>query len=182
MSFEFTSGRPVLDFLATLAARGTVDEEKLATPPDLADWITEWGILDTAPVVGPDDLTRARTLREALFRVVEALIDQRTASRADRLLVNAAAAGAPPAMRLEPGGLRREGDLDAVLTVLARDGLDLHAGNDRTALHRCADPDCSRIFVDRSRGGRRRWCGMKGCGDRAKAAAYRSRQRTASGA
>jgi predicted RNA-binding Zn ribbon-like protein len=176
--FEFTSGRPALDFLATLAARGTVDEEKLTTPADLADWITEWGVVDSAPHIGPDDLTRARALREALFRVIAALIDERTAGRADRLLVNATAAGPLPVLQLEPGGLRREGDIDAVLAVLARDALDLHAADDRTMVHRCADPGCSRIFVDRSRGGRRRWCGMKGCGDRAKAAAYRRRRAT----
>ncbi|PYC65712.1 hypothetical protein C7C45_27955 [Micromonospora arborensis] len=35
-----------------------------------------------------------------------------------------------------------------------------------------------RVRRVRSRGARRRWCGMRGCGDRAKAAAYRQRRRT----
>jgi predicted RNA-binding Zn ribbon-like protein len=47
----------------------------------------------------------------------------------------------------------------------------------RALLRRCDDPKCTRLFIDRSRGGRRRWCDMKGCGDRAKAAAYRRRHR-----
>ncbi|MGH1526542.1 CGNR zinc finger domain-containing protein [Leifsonia sp. L25] len=31
--------------------------------------------------------------------------------------------------------------------------------------------DCTRPFLDVSRASNRRWCGMSGCGDRAKAAA-----------
>jgi predicted RNA-binding Zn ribbon-like protein len=58
--------------------------------------------------------------------------------------------------------------------------LDLHGDADRPLLSRCADDRCTRPFVDRSRGHRRRWCGMRGCGDRAKAAAYRARHRTLS--
>jgi predicted RNA-binding Zn ribbon-like protein len=73
----------------------------------------------------------------------------------------------------------RTGDIDAVFAVLARDCLDLHDSADRHALRWCADEHCTRAFIDRSRGLRRRWCGMRGCGDRAKAAAYRRRRRTA---
>jgi predicted RNA-binding Zn ribbon-like protein len=48
---------------------------------------------------------------------------------------------------------------------------------DGERLRRCDGARCTRLFVDRSRDGRRRWCEMKGCGDRAKAAAYRQRRR-----
>jgi predicted RNA-binding Zn ribbon-like protein len=41
----------------------------------------------------------------------------------------------------------------------------------------CASPDCGTWFVDTSKGGRRRWCSMSGCGNRAKAAAHRAKQR-----
>jgi len=68
------------------------------------------------------------------------------------------------------------GDADAVFALHARDCLDLFDSPDRAALRWCADAKCTRVFIDRSRGQRRRWCGMKGCGDRAKAAAYRRRQ------
>jgi predicted RNA-binding Zn ribbon-like protein len=96
--------------------------------------------------------------------------------RTDRTLVNAAAEAAPPVLRLDDNGLHRYGDADAVFALLARDCLDLFDNPDRAALRWCADGNCTRAFVDRSRGQRRRWCGMKGCGDRAKAAAYRSRR------
>jgi predicted RNA-binding Zn ribbon-like protein len=180
VQFEFIADRPVLNFLPTIAARGTVEEEKLHQPGDLADWIVASGILDRAPRIDRAGLDAAKSLREVLFRMVAALIDGRPADPADRAIVNAAAAAPPPVLRLDDAGLHREGDLDAVLAVLARDVLDLYASPDRELLHWCADEKCTRPFIDRSRGHRRRWCGMKGCGDRAKAAAYRRRQRDTS--
>jgi predicted RNA-binding Zn ribbon-like protein len=177
--FEFITDRPALNFLPTIAARGTVDEEKLRTEQDLADWIVESGIVDTAPRIEPEDLERAKILREALFGMVAALIDRRPADPSDRDLVNVAAAAPPPVLRLDDDRLRRVGDVDSVLAVLARDCLELYDSPDRASLRWCADETCTRPFIDRSRGLRRRWCGMKGCGDRAKAAAYRQRQRAA---
>ena len=179
MDFEFIADRSVLDFLSTVAERGTRDEEKLQSEQDLADWIEQSGIVDTAPPVTQHALVRGKALREAMFRLVATLIDHETASAADRALVNAAAEAPPPQLRLDDDGLHRDGDTDAVLALLVWDCLDLFDSPDRAALRWCADPTCTRPFIDRSRGQRRRWCGMKGCGDRAKAAAYRRRRRAA---
>ena len=179
MHFEFIADRPVLDFLSTIAERGTRDDEKLQFEQDLASWIEQSGIVDTAPPVTNQALERAKALREAMFRLVASLIEHQTPSATDRALVNAAAEASPPLLRLDDDGLHRYGDVDAVLALFARDCLDLFDSPDRAALRWCADPNCTRPFIDRSRGQRRRWCGMKGCGDRAKAAAYRRRRRTA---
>jgi len=177
--FEFIADRPVLDLLSTIAERGTRDDEKLQSEQDLASWIEQSGIVDTAPPVTNQALERAKALREAMFRLVASLIEHQTPSATDRALVNAAAEASPPLLRLDDDGLHRYGDVDAVLALFARDCLDLFDSPDRAALRWCADPNCTRPFNDRSRGQRRRWCGMKGCGDRAKAAAYRRRRRTA---
>jgi predicted RNA-binding Zn ribbon-like protein len=37
----------------------------------------------------------------------------------------------------------------------------------------CADPRCGRVFQDETKNGRRRWCDMATCGNRAKAARHR---------
>jgi predicted RNA-binding Zn ribbon-like protein len=179
VEFEFIAGRPVLDFLGTLAERGHTDLEHLTAPRDLADWAVQAGVVEQPPSVDSAGLRRAKHLREAMFRLVQALIDGTGAAPADRKLVNSVAAGPLPTLRLDADGVHRTGDLDAVLAVLARDCLDLHASEDRHTLRWCADEHCTRPFIDRSRGSRRRWCGMRGCGDRAKAAAYRERRRTA---
>lgn len=42
-------------------------------------------------------------------------------------------------------------------------------------VRRCADPRCTRVFLDASRNGTRRWCDMGACGNRAKAARHRAR-------
>lgn len=180
MGFEFVADRPVLDFVPTVAKRGTTDEEKLRTPEDLALWAQQSGIVEYVGAVSDDDVRHARAVREAIFRLLAALIDQQPPSASARAVVNRAAAQPGPQLRLdEAGRLHRTGGVDALLAALASDCLDLFASPDRSALHWCADERCTRPFLDRSRGQRRRWCGMKGCGDRAKAAAYRERQRQA---
>ncbi|MNV56462.1 CGNR zinc finger [compost metagenome] len=45
----------------------------------------------------------------------------------------------------------------------------------------CEGPSCTLMFVDHTRGRKRRWCSMAVCGNRAKAAAHRERQKNASG-
>jgi predicted RNA-binding Zn ribbon-like protein len=177
VTFEFVAGRPMLDFLATLAARDTVREEKLRTPADLAAWAVDARLVDRPPRAAAADLTRATALREAMYRMAGALAGGRSADPADRELVNTVAARTPPVLSLDDDGLHRTGDVGAVLAALARDCLELHGSPDRASLRWCADETCTRPFIDRSRGQRRRWCGMKGCGDRAKAAAYRQRHR-----
>lgn len=42
-------------------------------------------------------------------------------------------------------------------------------------VRRCADPRCPRVFLDSTRNGRRRWCDMASCGNRAKAARFRGK-------
>ena len=176
--FHFLADRPVLDFLATIAERGTTDEEKLQAPGDLAAWVAESGLVSAPVAVSVDQLAAAVRLREAMDRVLGARIDGARPAREDRELVNAAARRPQPIPRLTgTGGLERAGDLDAVLAALACDCIELFAGRDGALLRRCADPACTRLYVDRSHGQRRRWCEMKGCGDRAKAAAYRRRRR-----
>ena len=45
-------------------------------------------------------------------------------------------------------------------------------------VRRCADPRCSRVFQDETKNGRRRWCDMATCGNRAKAARHRMKLHT----
>ena len=45
-------------------------------------------------------------------------------------------------------------------------------------VRRCADPRCQRVFYDNTKNGRRRWCDMATCGNRAKAARHREKRKT----
>jgi predicted RNA-binding Zn ribbon-like protein len=53
----------------------------------------------------------------------------------------------------------------------------LLTGDSKRLLRRCAGAEqgCAWLFVDHSRGARRRWCSMEVCGNRAKARAHYSR-------
>jgi predicted RNA-binding Zn ribbon-like protein len=42
-------------------------------------------------------------------------------------------------------------------------------------VRQCADPRCCRVFFDNTKNGRRRWCDMATCGNRAKAARHREK-------
>ncbi len=179
MPFDLVADRSALNFVATVAERGNTHLEQLNTGGDLAGWVAQSGLTSDLPRVTAAQLEEARRLREAMSALITALIDRTPTRPVDRELVNAAAARPRPRVQLTAAaGVHRTGDLDSVLALLAEDCLALFDGPDRDNLSRCADPRCTRPFIDRSRGHRRRWCGMKGCGDRAKAAAYRQRQRT----
>lgn len=177
MRYEFVGGNLALDFVATVSERDTRHVERLTTTTELSRWITEAGLLDRAVHVTPDELTEARALREALYALVVALTAGTPPPRRELALVNAAAAQPPPSVRADRSGrLHREGDVRAALAEIARAGLTLFE-LPRERIRWCADAECTRAFVDHSRGRARRWCGMSGCGDRAKAAAYRRRHR-----
>jgi predicted RNA-binding Zn ribbon-like protein len=176
--FEHTGGRPVLDVVGTVANRGTDEVERLRSWADVEAWVQGSGLRVDDLSGGEADLPRVRALRESLYAVLRAALDGVPPPAPERGAVNAAAAGPGPTPQLTPtGAVRWTGGLDAVLTALARDALALVGSPELGAVQQCAGDRCTRLFVDRSRGARRRWCGMKGCGDRAKAAAYRRRRR-----
>jgi predicted RNA-binding Zn ribbon-like protein len=180
MGVVFVGGNLALDFVGTLNERGSSRVEQLNGPADLAGWFVLAGVVDSAPAASAADLEAALAVREALFALISGLIDQRPLPRPALALVNQVAAGEPPAVRVaQSGQLHRSGDVDAALAAVARDGLALFDRRADAVLKWCADNDCTHPFLDRSRGARRRWCEMAGCGDRAKAAAYRARRRHA---
>ncbi|MFI7610637.1 CGNR zinc finger domain-containing protein [Nonomuraea terrae] len=179
MSFVFVSGNLALDFAGTLKWRRGEPEELLVTPADLGRWAVEAGVTTQRPSVGAGDLRRLRALREAVYRLVSSAMDGRPWPDDDLRLVNAEAEGAPPLMRLTPAGLVRSGDAGALAAAVARSAAELlgeigEIGGSR--VRECGREECTRVFVDRSRGGNRQWCGMEECGNRVKVANYRSRR------
>ncbi|GAA1442924.1 CGNR zinc finger domain-containing protein [Leifsonia poae] len=175
MDFSFLAGNLALDFVATVASRDSVAEEKLRAPADLHDWIAMAGIVDEAPTVTARGLTDALELREAAYTAVRAHAEGGTPSASERAVLNRFAAHPEPVPSIDADGLRRRGDLGAVLSALARAAL---AALSDPRVRFCDGEDCTRPYIDTSRAHNRRWCGMAGCGDRAKSAAYRARVRT----
>ncbi|MFF9309751.1 CGNR zinc finger domain-containing protein [Streptomyces sp. NPDC014748] len=97
--------------------------------------------------------------------------------------VNAAARLAPPAPRAVPGEdgvlvrvLAGPPECAALLAVVARDAVELLTDPvARGALRECAGDDCPIVYLDTSRGRRRRWCSSEVCGNRERVARHRRR-------
>ncbi|MBT2233065.1 ABATE domain-containing protein [Nonomuraea sp. NEAU-A123] len=183
MAFPFISGRVCLDFTATLGKRHAAAFERLPDPAALGRWIAEAGLHPEPGEVTPSDLAQARLLREALYRVVRAVMDGSMPDPSDIAEVNAAS-GRPdlaPLLALTDSGpaLRRQAAhvAPAALATVARDAVMLVTGPLIERVKECANPGCSLLFLDDSQARRRRWCSMERCGNLAKIAGYRSRSR-----
>jgi predicted RNA-binding Zn ribbon-like protein len=180
VNFEFVSGNLALDFAGTRTCRLSADRtrELLVDCTDLVDWVSAADLIDQPVEVDSADLSAALAIREAVFRSAWSILDQGSVAAEDRRLLNQF--GAVPPIRhrlLGDGGRVREGDCNSVLSTLSRSLIDLLGGPDRARLRRCDGENCTRMFVDRSRVGGRRWCGMATCGNRAKSSEYRRRHK-----
>jgi predicted RNA-binding Zn ribbon-like protein len=173
--FTFVSGNLALDFAGTLRYRATAPEDLLSSPALLREWLVAADLVDSPPAVSGAELARALEVREAVYRLALASVGGGQPSQDDIELVNAAAAAAPVTVALTLAGLRRSGTMDAIVSTLARAAVTLLGGPDAARIRECEDPPCSRLFVDTSRAGSRRWCEMSGCGNRTKAAGFRAR-------
>jgi predicted RNA-binding Zn ribbon-like protein len=175
--FRFGLGHLTLEFLATLAGRVGEPFERLASPRDLEDWLAEAGLVTPARC-NARLLADARALREGIYRTLDAARNGLQPASADIALINAWARRPPPAPQLD----RRfqptwtaDASGRAALAELARSAVELLTGAELARVRNCARTGCSRLFIDRSRPGRRRWCSMARCGNRTKTARYRQR-------
>jgi predicted RNA-binding Zn ribbon-like protein len=65
---------------------------------------------------------------------------------------------------------------DALLAPIALAAAEIAAYVRPDRLRTCAAAECTKWFLDISKGGRRRWCSMATCGNRSKAARFRERR------
>jgi predicted RNA-binding Zn ribbon-like protein len=178
------------DFLNTLELEGGALVERLTTLDTAVAWLADAHVVpDPAAITRlarrPADeravLDRLVTTRTALRDVAHAVAHEEPPKRAAIDEVNRALAArerielvaADDGVRL---GHSHVGD--AVDDVLARiaEPIVREIGNghdDRIRI--CANDTCRWIFYDESRAGRRRWCDMATCGNRAKARRHRER-------
>ncbi|MEU3598743.1 ABATE domain-containing protein [Streptomyces sp. NPDC006798] len=179
-SFRFDAGTLCLELLLTGGPGELARWESLYEPADLVEWAGRSRLPDgLAPRVVPAEVTAARSLRDAVYRLASARIHGREPDPADLAIVDAAAAQPPPVPRFGPGGTRAwvPGATGAqLLSAVARDALDLFTGPYADRVRECGADDCRLVFVDASRPGRRRWCSMERCGNRHKVRAHRSRR------
>jgi predicted RNA-binding Zn ribbon-like protein len=176
MTFTFVSGDVALDLTSTVHHRRTDATELLSGPDDLVRWLTDAGVVDSRVKVGTTEFNSALRLREAVYRLAVATHDHGRFETADRKLVNRLARAVPVRLKLtEDGTAQRSGDAEAAIATLARSAIELVTGDLALSIKECAADECTRLYVDSSRKGSRRWCDMRECGNRAKVASFRAR-------
>jgi predicted RNA-binding Zn ribbon-like protein len=168
--------------------------EHLRTLTDATGWLVEHGLLHPeasgavveagSPPAGAA-LEHVHAVRSALREIVEALVAGRHADPAALATVNAVLR-ARSIVELVPSegcfaiGHRHVGDpLDDALAGVAEPLVAHVAAGHADRLRICANDGCRWVFHDSSPTGRRRWCSMSSCGNRAKAARHRARRRVA---
>jgi predicted RNA-binding Zn ribbon-like protein len=180
------------DFLNTLELEDGALIERLTSLDVAADWLAGHGVIHdrarfAASVKGDEDRTAALdrlvTTRTALRDVAHsvahdevpdaAAIDE--VNRAMRSRERIELIAAKDGCRL---GHSHVGDpIDDALARIAEPIVrEIGAGHD-DRIRICASETCRWLFYDESRAGRRRWCDMATCGNRAKARRHRSRQK-----
>jgi predicted RNA-binding Zn ribbon-like protein len=185
------------DFLNTADIENGSPVEKLPTLDAALDWFVERGVIHNegadrarakvatdAASVGRD-LDRVHHVRDALREVAEAIAETRV-PRASALTTVNRALHARQVIELVPGpdgcyvDHRHVGDpIDDALARLADPLVSELTAGQPERIRVCASDTCQWIFYDASRTGRRRWCDMSTCGNRAKAARHRARAKAA---
>lgn len=199
-SFVFVGERLWLDFVNTDDVRRGVRFDALHEFETFVQWLEAANVVDTERSAGlrrraqqqPSGaaaaLVDARRVRASLRGLAERghLFEK---TRIDTLAeINRILGRSAGTRRLEPrsdGTFARSfvpvGDAFAGLMIpVVESAADALVVGELGRIRRCADARCPRVFYDGTKNGRRRWCDMATCGNRAKAARHRNRLREAS--
>jgi len=174
--------RLCLDFINTEGVARNSPPDRLASFDLFSDWAARYGV---GPFRAPEGrkadafLSRARELRETLFRIFAAVTEGAEPEADDLQRLNEALAGAASRLRLGPGedgltwGLERDPKRpDEALDRVALSAAGLVTSDRLGRVKQCASETCGWMFLDESRNRSRRWCDMSDCGNRAKARRY----------
>jgi predicted RNA-binding Zn ribbon-like protein len=176
-------GHPALELVNTIYGQvgGPVEHDVLASPEDLVTLARRLGLAAPETPAAAAALADARALRDALDRVLRALLADRPPPRRSLAAVEAAIRAALAAARLAPGDQALAwswppDDAHSPVHRFALAALALLTDHAELArLHQCAG--CCWLFLDHSRGAGRRWCSMADCGTEAKKRRYVQRRR-----
>jgi predicted RNA-binding Zn ribbon-like protein len=184
---DLIGGDAALDFINTVAGRDRVPRDWLDGYPRLLEWAELVELLparalralakkaQNEPAAAAAALERAKQLREALFALLTGLISGSAPPKAALALLREHWICGVKAHELHFGAGRvtvelgnTAGDLDLVASMVAYRMIEHVLRVPPERLRMCHGPDCAWVFIDSSKGGRRRWCDMAVCGNTAK--------------
>lgn len=189
--FQFIGGSLAIDFVNTVGDRLFARHDYFQSPADIRTWAIEAHLIEAGRRVTdltPADLRRVITAREEIYTLLRAIVRHRPLPRRSLEWLNEMARRTNRYRQLAPsaGGLTWTWKSDTALADLVigaavRDLVQLLTDEQRPTLSECIGSNCGWLFLDRSRGGRRKWCSMADCGNREKARRHYQRARTEAG-
>lgn len=174
-----------LEFINTLGLDEGQLVEHFRRPADAAAWLLDHHLIHASDghAWTQADLERTRAVRAALRDVVDSVVLDRAPSMESLRLVNEVLEMGPrPHLDLHGGAIRIghrhvSSPASEALVPIAHALVGELASGRPDRFRICANERCHWTFFDASPTGRRRWCDMKTCGNRAKAARHRARVR-----
>jgi predicted RNA-binding Zn ribbon-like protein len=166
----------VRDFVNTYDFETGIDT--IATPDELAMWLSEQGLVDDLIEPTESELAEAVAVREAIRELLLANNGIEADSAAASKTLEEAGRKARLGVRFEDGRpvLAPEDDgapgaLGRIVAAVA----ELAPTDEWKRLKTCRDEHCRVAFYDKSRNRSRAWCSMEVCGNRDKQRGYRER-------
>lgn len=178
-----------VEFANTLAFDDGLPNERLPDGDALVAWLVERGLVERRPARAAADraLPAYRQLRDLILDVSQRLATGEPPTAVQVRALNRVLRDGLHYHELraaEKGGFTvgQVGDaLDQGRAAIAGSFAHYLADHDLRRVRVCANDGCRWRFIDRSPTGRRRWCDMNTCGNRAKVARHRARARAAAG-
>ena len=193
--FEYSGGSLCLDLANTWGDRSDPGDDGLKGYNELLGWAHGAGLVSDGERGELEKLAHAESaksfgvfltaleLRETVFRFCSSVAAGEQPTEREVAALNAALETVPR-QRLCRGGECCEWEwpegkpeFRRLLWPVIQSAADLVSSPDAARIRECDAPDCNWLFLDRSHGGRRRWCDMSICGNRAKARRYYERHR-----
>lgn len=181
------AGNVALDFCNTAGEHLSASpDEMLGDSETFLRWCAQAGLIGLEVYRQlsrtPFSMEPILELREAIYRVALALARNEAMAQKDLQVMQTRANGPRPRIvRQADGLLGWSPDLlrgwEQMCSLLAEEALSLFCSPRALRIGVCDGGLCGWVFLDDSRGKRRRWCDMGDCGSRAKAKRFYTRRK-----
>jgi predicted RNA-binding Zn ribbon-like protein len=184
---------PCLDFVNATSNHADPSEDSLNTYDDLVSWALDvkllsddaaqqlWEIASQHPSRSRALHQEAIDLRETIYRILLNIANNQPPEAVDLDALNTALAEAMSHLQLTFSGDGFGWDWESLVSDpkyliwrVVWSARELLMSEDLENIRQCEG--CDWLFLDTSRGHRRRWCDMRTCGNRAKAQRHRNRK------
>ncbi len=192
-AMRMVGGHSCLDFVNTVDSRGERwGPDLLRTYADLIDWSKRAEVIDEGarerllaaalrrPAAARAALDRAKALREAVYALLHAEASESPMPAVELKVLNDFVTQAMSKRSLMLHANRPtwrwmdSNDLDGVSHRVSSAASEfIVSAADRRPVRECTGPNCEWLFLDTSRGGRRRWCSDESCGTHSRVRRFR---------